>query len=151
MIQRRYPSCPIVGVGAVILSGAAVLLAMRNQEPGKGRWSLPGGVVELGETLEEAVKREIHEELSVDIEIQGVIGVTDRILCDDEKRVQYHYVIVNYRASVVSGDVQARSDVCDARWVPLGDLGRLGLGEELEKTILRAAAMRTRPRQHLSG
>ena len=82
MVKREYPGGPIVGVGAVVFDDEAVLLVRRNQDPARGQWSLPGGVVELGETLREAVERELREELSISVEIGGLIGVYDRIFRD---------------------------------------------------------------------
>jgi ADP-ribose pyrophosphatase YjhB (NUDIX family) len=95
-LKREYPKSPIVGVGAVIFDGASVLLAQRGQEPAKGTWSLPGGAVELGEKLVDALKREILEEIGIEIEVGGLVRVLDRIVRDGKKRIQYHYVIVDY-------------------------------------------------------
>ena len=94
-MKREYPEAPIVGVGGVIFKDSSVLLVKRGQEPGKGQWSLPGGAVELGETLTHALKREILEEASINIEVGGLIRLLDRIVHDRQKRVQYHYVIVD--------------------------------------------------------
>src|SRR3989304_272920 len=95
-VRREYPNSPIIGVGAIIFNGDQVLLAKRGQEPGKGLWTLPGGVVELGECLEEAVKREILEELSVEIRICGLVRLLDRIVRDEAGKIRYHYVIADY-------------------------------------------------------
>ncbi|MFH1490346.1 MAG: NUDIX domain-containing protein, partial [Pseudomonadota bacterium] len=95
-MKREYPESPIVGVGAVIFKDNKVLLVKRAKEPGKGLWSLPGGALELGESLVDGLKREISEEVSIEIEVGGLVRVLDRILRDQEERVRYHYVIVDY-------------------------------------------------------
>ncbi len=100
----------MVGVGAVVFWEDAVILVRRNNEPGKGRWSLPGGLVELGESLEEALKREIMEELSVDVSVKGLLDIFERVIRDEERRIVYHYVVVDYWAEVISGSPVAGSD-----------------------------------------
>lgn len=147
-LRREYPERPIVGVGGVIFDGDTVLLARRNQDPGKGVWTLPGGVVELGEALEGALCREILEETSLTIEVGGLAKVLDRIVHDEEKKVRYHYVIVDYWGWKVSGTLRPDSDVSDARFVPLEGVSSLGLHEEVVETIRAAAALR-RERQGL--
>jgi 8-oxo-dGTP diphosphatase len=148
-IKREYPECPVVGVGGVIFDGDLVLLARRNQEPGKGVWTLPGGVVELGETLEEALRREILEETSLIIEIGGLAKLLDRIVHDEENAVRYHYVIADYWGWKVSGTLRPGSDAGDARFVPLADIPSLGLREEVVETIRSAAGMREDSRNRL--
>ena len=111
---RQYPERPIVGVGAVIVQAGKVVLVRRRYEPLAGRWSLPGGTLELGETLETGVVREMREETGLDVEVGPVIEVFDRILMDEEHRVRYHFVLVDYLCWPVSGDLQAGSDVDDA-------------------------------------
>ena len=141
-IKREYPESPVIGVGGVIFEGDTVLLARRNQDPGKGVWTLPGGVVELGETLEAALRREILEEASITIEIGGLAKLLDRIVYDEEKAVRYHYVIADYWGRKVSGTLQPGSDISDARFVPLAEISSLGLHAEVVETIRTAAAMR---------
>ncbi len=141
-MKREYPESPIIGVGGVIFHGPSVLLVKRNQEPGKGDWSLPGGVVELGETLTDALKREIQEEVSVGIEIGGLARLLDRIIYDRKKRVQYHYVIADYWGWMISGEPQAASDISDAFFVALTRVEKMDLHREVEETILMAVRMR---------
>jgi 8-oxo-dGTP diphosphatase len=119
---RQYPERPIVAVGAVILDGDRVLLVKRGHEPRKGEWSLPGGAVEVGETLETALVREVREETCLDVSVGPVVDVLDRIRPDAAGRVEYHYVIVDYVCRVVSGAVACGSDADDVRWVNRGDL-----------------------------
>jgi ADP-ribose pyrophosphatase YjhB (NUDIX family) len=117
---RKYPDTPIVAVGAVILDGDHVLLVQRGQEPLKGEWSLPGGVVELGETLEGALTREVREETSLDVVVGAVVDVLDSIRRDAGGRVEYHYIIVDYACRVRGGTSTVASrgtDAADVRWV----------------------------------
>ncbi|HKT80451.1 MAG TPA: NUDIX hydrolase [Vicinamibacterales bacterium] len=122
--MRRFPERPIVGVGAVVIDATRVLLVKRKQPPLQGEWTLPGGAVELGETLEEAVVREIREETGLDVEVGPIVEVLDRVHRDDDGRIEYHYVIVDYLARRRSEQpVVAQSDAADARWVEVARLG----------------------------
>ena len=118
-MKREYPESPIVGVGGVIFDGASVLLAKRGHEPAKGTWSLPGGAVELGEKVIDALKREIREEIGIEIQVGGLIRVLDRIIQDEERRIRYHYVIVDYWGWKTSGEPKPGSDTSDICFVPL--------------------------------
>ena len=141
-MKREYPDRPIVGVGGVIFDGATVLLARRNQDPGKGEWSLPGGAVELGEGVVDALKREIGEEAGITVEIEGLIRVLDRIIYDRAKRVRFHYVIADYWGWRVAGEPQPASDISDVRFVPLNQLAEMRVHPEVEETILMAEKLR---------
>jgi mutator protein MutT len=115
--SRAYPDRPFVGVGAVIVDDAArVLLVKRRFEPLAGEWSLPGGAVDVGETLEACVIREMREETGLDVEVGAVIEVFDRIMHDAEGRVQYHYVLIDYVCRPAGGTLMAASDVADVAW-----------------------------------
>ena len=120
--RREYPERPIVGVGAVIVREGQVLIVRRRYEPLAGRWSLPGGTLELGETLEAGVAREMQEETGLDVEVGPVIEVFDRILLDDARRVRYHFVLVDYLCWPTGGDLRAGSDVDTAIFVEPGGL-----------------------------
>lgn len=141
-MKREYPERPIVGVAAVIFQGNAVLLAKRNKEPGKDEWSLPGGAVELGETLAEALKREVFEEVSVLMEIGGLIRLIDRIVHDKQKRVRYHYIIADYWGWVLSGTPKAGSDVAEIISFGLERLEAMHLNKEVHDTILQASRLK---------
>ena len=119
---REYPERPIIGVGAVIIAGDRVLLIKRGQAPLKGEWSLPGGALELGETLEEGVCREVLEETGLIVEPISIVEVFDRISRDVEGRVQYHYVLVDYLCRVSGGTLACATDAADARWATLEEL-----------------------------
>ena len=141
-MTREYPDYPRVGVGAVILHEDNVLLVRRGKSPSFGKWSLPGGLVELGETTREAIAREIVEECAIKIRIVDVAGVIDRIVKDDAGRVRYHYVLVDYLAYPDSMDVQAGSDAAEAQWFALDRVAELDTTPGLLDMIRRAEALR---------
>ena len=115
-IQREYPHAPLVGVGAVVVQDERVLVVKRGREPLKGHWTLPGGVLELGETLTEGVKREVEEETGLTVEALELVEILDRIHREDGQ-VRFHYVIVDYFCKVVGGELRTGSDADDVRWV----------------------------------
>jgi 8-oxo-dGTP diphosphatase len=137
-VSRDYPDRPFVGVGAVIVVERKIVLIRRRYEPLAGRWSLPGGIVELGETLEGAVAREMEEETGLRVEVGPVIEVFDRITRDHEGRIRYHYVLVDYLCRPLGGDLRAGSDVDDAVLVEPADLGRYDLTGKATAVIERA-------------
>lgn len=120
--MREYPQAPIVGVGAVVIDGDHVLLIRRGQEPMKGQWSLPGGALEVGETLLDGVRREVLEETGLEVEPVALIEVLDRIVRDEDGRVQFHYVLVDYLCRVTGGELCCATDAVDARWAPRDEL-----------------------------
>jgi 8-oxo-dGTP diphosphatase len=115
-MQREFPLSPLVGVGAVVVDRGRVLVVRRGREPLKGRWSLPGGLLEVGEPLTAGVVREISEETSLTVEPVELIELLDRIYREGD-RVRYHYVIADYLCRVVSGQLKAASDADAARWI----------------------------------
>jgi len=115
-MQREFPTAPLIGVGAVIVHEGRVLLAQRGSEPARGQWSLPGGLVELGESVTDAIAREVREETGLVVEVVELIELVDRIYRDGE-RIRYHYVIADYLCKVVGGELRAASDVAAVRWV----------------------------------
>ena len=141
--MRIYPERPIVGVGAVVLDGRRVLLVKRGNEPLKGEWSLPGGAVDVGETLEEALRREVLEETCLDVEVGPVVEVLDRIRRDPDGRVRFHYVLVDFLCRVRGGVLQCASDAAGAVWVDQADLPRYGVAGSavrvIDKGLARAA------------
>jgi len=141
-MKREYPERPIVAVGGIIFHEDTVLLVKRNREPAMGQWSLPGGAVELGESLEEALKREIHEEVSIKIGIGGLVTLVERVVHDPKRRVRFHYVIADYWGWKVSGQPHPASDISDARFVTLKEARKLGIHREVEATIAMAMKMR---------
>ena len=117
-MRREYPEAPIVGVGAVVIDGTKVLLVRRGQEPLKGEWSLPGGALELGETLQQGVVREVLEETGLIVAPGGIIEILDRITPDETSgRVRYHYVLIDFVCHVTGGALCPGTDAEEVRWV----------------------------------
>jgi ADP-ribose pyrophosphatase YjhB (NUDIX family) len=143
---REYPVVPRIGVGAVVLDGARVLLVRRGKAPAHGKWSLPGGLVELGETTREAVCREVAEECGLAIRVVDVCGVLDRVIRDGEGRIRYHWVLVDYVAFPESGTLCAASDADEAQWVEVDQVERLETTDGLLDMIRRAQAIAARSR-----
>ncbi|MFQ5898074.1 MAG: NUDIX hydrolase [Candidatus Methylomirabilia bacterium] len=140
--RREYPEHPRVGVGAVLLKDGAVLLVKRGAPPSQGKWSLPGGLVQLGESVEAAAIREVEEECGLRVRLLGLAGVVDRITRDPEGRVRYHYVLVDYLAQPEGGGLRAGSDADEVRWVPIGELNQFDTTEGLAAMIQRAVRLR---------
>ena len=140
-MSREYPSHPRVGVGAVVLHDGRVLLVRRGGQPSSGKWSLPGGLVELGETTDVALRRELVEECGLDVRLAGIAGVVDRIVRDEAGRVRYHYVLVDYLAYADTAAVVAASDAAEARWVAVDEVDQLDVTEGIVDMIRRALAL----------
>jgi len=121
-LKRLYPVQPIVGVGAVVICDGKILLEKRRNDPGKGKWSIPGGLVELGEGTEETVIREVKEETGLDVEKPEHLDVVDNIDFDENGKVKYHFIIIDYFVRLRGGEVKAESDAEELRWVPLGEV-----------------------------
>ena len=137
-LNRDYPERPLLGVGAIVLRNQHILVVRRANPPLQGKWSIPGGMVETGETLRESVIREIKEETGLIIEPVELIEVFERILRDASSRVQYHYVVIDYLCRLVSGEACSGSDVSEIRWVRLEDLRELGITPETNEVIHKA-------------
>ncbi|RMF67328.1 MAG: NUDIX domain-containing protein [Calditrichaeota bacterium] len=127
MKERRYPDRPLLGVGAVVFKAGRILLVKRKHEPGASSWTLPGGLVELGETVKEAVKREVLEECGVEISPRRIVDAVDVIEKDRQGRVVYHYLLVDFEADYLTGRLSPASDAVDARWVDPRHLSDLNL------------------------
>jgi len=149
--MREYPDRPIVGVGAVIVDGNRVLLVRRGHEPLKGEWSIPGGAVELGETLEVACEREVLEETGLEIEVGPMIDVFDRIRWDADGEARFHYVLVDFVCRRISGTLACASDAMDAKWASLDELAEHGVHAAtigvIEKALERVRSGPWTPRE----
>ncbi len=141
-MPREYPSSPIPSVGAIVVQGDQVLLVLRGQDPSRGKWSIPGGVLELGESVEQAARREVREECGLEIEVGDVVEVSDSIVRDEDGRIRYHYVLIDVIARYLGGEVTVGSDVEDARWVKDSELDALDLTQGLKDVLLRALRRR---------
>jgi 8-oxo-dGTP diphosphatase len=120
-LRREYPSQPVVGVGAIIVQDGKILLAKRGSEPGRGKWSVPGGLVELGEKLEKAVVREVKEETNLDVEVARLTDAVDNIILDANRKLRFHFVILDYLTELKGGTLQSSSDVLDTKWVRIDE------------------------------
>lgn len=145
-MSREYPDYPRVGVGAIVLHESRVLLVKRGHAPGLGLWSVPGGLVDLGETTVEAIAREVAEECGLQIRVDEVVGILDRVVRDAEGRIRYHWVLVDYLAFVESGTLCAASDADEAQWVEVDEVQRLDTTDGLLDMIRRAQALAERGR-----
>ncbi len=121
-MSREYPARPLVGTGALVLRDGELLLVRRGAQPGFGKWSIPGGLVELGEKVQDAMMREVKEEVGFDVEAVRLMDVFDSITLDRGGRVQYHFVVVNFLVRVVGGKLDTASDILEAKWVRLEDV-----------------------------
>jgi 8-oxo-dGTP diphosphatase len=139
--RRKYPDRPYVGVGAVIVQDGKVLLVRRKYEPLAGQWSLPGGAVEVGETLEACLVREMLEETGLEVKVGPVIEVIDRITRDDEGRVMYHFVLVDYLCWPIGGALRASSDVAEAVFADPRDLFQYDLTAKATSVVERALVL----------
>ena len=137
-MQRKYPICPLIGVGALIQRGDEFVVVQRKNEPAKGLWSIPGGLLELGERVYDGVKREVKEETGLDVEINRLLDVIDNIVYDDDGKICYHYVLIDYLCSSSHGDLKAATDVKEAQWVKLKDLKHLPTTKTLKRLLLKA-------------
>ena len=135
-MTREYPTYPILTVSGIIKNQKnQILLILRRSPPYAGTWSLPGGAVQVGETLEEALKREIREECGIDVKIHSHFDIISRIFPDEKGKIQYHYVIINYLCLPMEGKVIAGSDAANVRWVSLNELDQIELAKGIKEVI----------------
>ena len=143
--RSEFPGQPVVGVGGVIISGERALLIRRGSEPLKGEWSIPGGRLELGETIAEGVVRELREETGLDVRVLSLIEVFERIFRDEEapaaNRPRYHFVILDYLCEVVNGEPRPGSDVTDLAWAREEELPRFRLTPTATRIVRKAFEM----------
>ncbi|MCC7243583.1 MAG: NUDIX hydrolase [Acidobacteria bacterium] len=140
----EYPAAPIVGVGGVVVRGEQVLVIRRAHDPRKGEWSVPGGVVELGESLTSALRRELHEETGLDVEIGPVVETFDRVHRDGDGRVRYHFVIVDFLCTAPSGEAIAGTDAEAVAWVGADELHAFGIDPHASAVLRKGLALARR-------
>ena len=139
-MKREFPEVPLVGVGAIIIEGPRVILVKRAHPPLQAQWSIPGGVLEVGELVREAAVREAGEETGLTVESVELLGVYDRVLRNEEDRVQYHYVLIDFLCRRVAGDLAAASDAAEVRWFTREELPALHLAEDTLDVIRKGFA-----------
>ena len=139
-MQREFPETPLVGVGAIIIEDSRVLLVKRAHPPLQAQWSIPGGVLEVGELVREAAIREAREETGLIVETAELLGVYDRVLRHADGRVQYHYVLVDFLCHRTGGDLRAASDAAEVRWFTREELPALNLAEDTQDVIRKGFA-----------
>lgn len=137
-MKREFPELPLVGVGAIIIEHDRVLLVKRAHPPIQGHWSIPGGVLEVGEMVREAAIREAREETGLIVEPGELLGVYDRILRDAQRRVQYHYVLIDFLCRPVGGELLAASDAAEVQWFQRERLAELELADDTSEVISKA-------------
>jgi ADP-ribose pyrophosphatase YjhB (NUDIX family) len=129
-MQREFPATPLIGIGAIIIEDSHVLLVKRAHPPLQAQWSIPGGVLEVGELVREAAIREAREETGLIVDPEALLGVYDRILRNAEERVQYHYVLIDFLCRRVGGELLAADDAAEVRWFTREELPPLNLAED---------------------
>ena len=126
-LKRLYPNQPIVGVGAVIICSGKILLEKRKSEPGKGKWSIPGGLVELGESVEQAVVREVREETGLEVQKPELFDVVDNVEVDEDGKIKYHFVMVDYFLKLKGGVLKAADDAAELKWIEFDEVEKYDL------------------------
>jgi 8-oxo-dGTP diphosphatase len=134
-MKREYPDSPLVGVGAIIIDEGRVLLVKRGHPPLAGEWSIPGGVLEVGETLRQAAVREAREETCLSVETADLLGVYDRVVRDDAERTRYHYVLVDFLCRRVAGEARAAGDADEVQWFTPSEAAKLPLAEDSAEVV----------------
>ena len=143
-MTREYPERPLVGVGAVVVDGERVLVVRRAHAPLAGEWSIPGGLLELGEKLREGCAREVLEETGLTVEVGEVLDVFDSIFPDAEGRTQYHYVLIDFLCRPTGGTLRAADDAADVRWCKSEELNELGM-KSVTVGVLRKGLLKIEP------
>lgn len=134
-MKREYPTRPVVGVGILIKKGRDYLFIKRASEPDKGMWTIPGGLIEVGETAREAAAREAIEETGLKVEIAQMLDVVDKIVLDDSSKVKYHFIVVYFLAFPQQGEMKPSSDASDARWLKREEFSKYLLTESFTKLL----------------
>jgi 8-oxo-dGTP diphosphatase len=141
-MKREYPEAPLVGVGAVIVDQGRVVVIKRGSPPLLGEWSIPGGLLELGETVRQAVEREALEETGLVVESTEFLGVFDRIVPDETGKIRFHYLLVDFLCRPVSGSLQAGQDAAEAQWLTLDQLRDFPMADTTKALLVKALSLR---------
>lgn len=136
-MKRLYPNQPIIGVGAVIVCNCKILLEKRKSEPGRGKWTVPGGLVELGESAEQTVMREVREETNLEVDQPELIDVVNSVTTDENGKIKYHFVIVDYFVKLKGGTLKAADDAAELRWVEFGEVENYDLTRSFREFFQR--------------
>jgi len=136
-LKKEYPKHPMIGVGAIIIQNGKILIVRRGSEPGKGKWSVPGGLVELGETVEQTVVREVKEECGLDVEVDELIDVVDSMTFDENGKLKYHFVILDFFVKIKGGELRPGNDAKGALWVPLEEVEKYDLTKTFREFLKR--------------
>lgn len=139
-MQREYPACPLVGIGALVVENGRVALIRRGKAPLRGEWSIPGGMLELGETLRQGAEREALEETSLVVHATELLGVFDRVVPDNDGKIIYHYVLIDFLCQRISGELHAGADAAGAKWFTADEVATLPLAEDTAGVIRAALA-----------
>lgn len=137
-MRREYPERPLVGVGGVVIRDERTLLIRRGSAPLEGEWSIPGGMLELGETILEGVRRELLEETAIEVRVLDLIEVFERVTRDEAGKLKYHFVILDYLCEAMGGEAQAGSDVTDVAWARESELSKYSLTPTATRVIQKA-------------
>jgi len=137
LLNRLYPKQPIAGVGAVIICKGKILLEKRKSQPGRGKWTVPGGLVELGESAEQTVMREVREETNLEVEQPELIDVVNSVTTDEDGRIKYHFVIVDYFVKLKGGTLRAADDAAELSWVRFSEVENYDLTRSFREFFQR--------------
>ena len=140
-MKREYPERPIVAVGAAVCRDGRVLIVQRGKAPSKGVWTVPGGAVDLGETMRQAAAREVKEECDIEIEVGEVVGILDNVVHDKQGRIRYHYAIVDFAARHISGELRPNDELMDAAWISPSDFDAYDVPDKARKVLLNALTL----------
>ncbi len=137
LVNRLYPEQPLVGIGAVIICNGKILLEKRKGEPGRGKWTIPGGLVELGEDTEQTVIREVREETNLEVEKPRLIDVVDSLTADEDGKIKYHFVILDYFVKLKGGTLKAADDAAELKWVKFDEVENYDLTKSFREFFQR--------------
>lgn len=140
-MKREYPERPIVAVGAAVCCKGRVLIVQRGKAPSKGVWTVPGGAVDLGETMRQAAAREVKEECGIEVEVGEVVGILDNVVHDEQGRIRYHYAIVDFGAQHISGELCPSDELMGAMWITPAEFDAYSVPAKAREVLLSALSL----------